>query len=272
MVLRLGFFVGLVFIELVGSGNDAVVTVGHAFGSLIFIAFGIGFDVVGEELQSLVEFVDGSLIVLAHTELTGFFNKIVETGHFFGIKLLFLSGLGQFFLGQFVVGENFDGCLKLHDGCIEILLFQQTFTLAHGSVEGILFVLTFFQNGARGFGLAANIFVVRENFQGSLVFSQGFLIFLLAVVLVAGIQMSIEHFLTGAVFLDLLHSFVQLLFGRRVVGFLLQCHLKIGLRADIVLGREFVVAFLHQRLVGFCVLGLDCGDTEGECGTKKKGE
>ena len=43
-----GFFVGFILIELVSHGDDAVILVGNAFGSLVFVAFRVGFHVVGE--------------------------------------------------------------------------------------------------------------------------------------------------------------------------------------------------------------------------------
>ena len=163
--------------------------------------------------------------------------------------MFLLSGLGQFLLGQFVVGEDLACRLKLHDSGIEIVFGQQTLALAHGGVEGILFVLALLEDGAHGIGLTANIFVLRKDLQGLFVFGECFLVFLLAIVLVTGIQMGIEHFLTGTVFLDLLHGLGQLLLRGGVVGFLFQCHLIVGFGTDEVLGIVFLIAFPHQRLV-----------------------
>ena len=148
---------------MVGSGNDAVVLVGHALGCLVFVAFVVGFYVVGEEFKGLVKFVNGGFVVLAQPELTGIFHQFVETSDFLVVELFLLSGLGQFLLGQFVVGEDLTCRLKLHDGGIEIVFGQQALALAHGNVVSILFVLAFLEDGAHGIGLTTNIFVLGED-------------------------------------------------------------------------------------------------------------
>ena len=165
-----GFLVGLVFVELVSRSDDAVVLVGNAFGGLVFVAFGIGFHVVGEELHGLVELAEGGLVVLAQPELTGFLHEVVESGDFLVVELFLLFGFGQLFLGELVVGEDFDGRLKLHDGGIEVVLGEQRLTLTHGRVEGILLVLAFLQDGTHGSRLSAHIFVFGEDLQSGFVF------------------------------------------------------------------------------------------------------
>ena len=272
MVLHLGFFVSLVLIELVGHGDNAVVLVSHTLCAKVFVTFGIGFHIVGEELQGLVELADGSLVVLTQPKLTGFLHEVVETGNLFGIELFLLFGFSDFLLRQLVVREDSLGSLKLHDGCVEVVLGQQSLALAHGQIVGILFVLALLQDGAYRTGLAANVFVLGEDLQSGFIFRQGLLVFLLAIVLVAGIQVGIEHLLTRTVFLDLLHGLGQFLLGGGVARLLFQSHLVIGLGADEVLGVEFLVAFTHQRLVGLGILGLNNVGTQYERSAKQQGE
>ena len=241
---------------MVGSGDDAIIAVSHTLCSLKFIAFRIGFQVIGEKFKGLVDFLQGGFVVLPQSQLPAVFHELVEAGHLFFIELFLLTGFGQFFLGQLVGWEDLAGCLELHDGCVIVVFGQQGLALAHGKVEGILLVLPFFQDGTHRIGLTANVFVLGEDLQGGFVFRQCLLVFLLAIELVACIEVGIEDLLACTVFLDFLDGFVKFLLGCGVARLLFQGHLVIGLRADVVLGVELVVAFLHQRFIRFGVLGL----------------
>ncbi len=270
LVLCFCLTVGLAFIKSVSLGNDAVIAVANAFGCLIFIALGIGLKVVGEKRQSLIDFSDSGIIVLTESKLVGFFHQLVESGHLFSVKLLLLFDLGYFFFRELVGGEDAAGGLKLQDSGIEIIFSQQGFTLVHGQIECILFVLAFLQDGPNGLSLRPYVFVVGEDSQSFLVFGQRFFVALQTIETVAFIQMTVKYLLAGSVFLDFFHRLVEFLFCSGVVGSLLECHFVISLGADIVFGAELVIAFSHQRLVRFGILSLDNCGAANECGTKKQ--
>ena len=253
-------------------GDDAVVAVVQVARGLVLALHCDGLRVVGEKLKRLVEFGYCRIVVLAQTLLASLFHRFVEQGYFFGIKLFLFLGFGQALFGQFVVGEDAFGGLKLEDGRVEVLFRKQCLTLAHGGVEGILLVFAFLQDGSHRFGLSANIFVVGKHLESQLILRQGFLIALLGEKLVARVKVGIEHFLTCAVLLDFLYRFVELLSGSGVVFLLFQGHLVVGLRADVVFGVVFLVAFFHQRLIRLGVLGLKCIDAHNKCSAEKNGK